>query len=439
MSLAIEHPNRSLKDPAPVEMDSERAELVREELKRILNSRFFRNAVRSRQFLEFVVRHAVEGHSEQLKERTIGTEVFHRAPGYATGDDPVVRVQAGEVRRRLEQYYQDAPTVSAVRIELPVGSYAPVIRWLPGENSAVERAAEALPAGTTPRNSTRSAARWWVAVAVFMILALAGAVVFQISPSLSHTKTLAEQFWAPVFATPQPVLICLAKPVVYRPSRDIYNRYTRTHPGTFATEVERSNQVLPLPGDEKVAWSQMLQYPDYGVAVGDAYSAVSISGLLGQMGKPSQVRIGTNYSFEDLRNSPDVIIGAFNNKWTMQMNPVLHFTFDEEAGDNLIHEQTPGGRSWSAHLRDSEKFGEDYAIVARLVDSKTGQFTVIAAGLTSSGTQAAGEFVSNRNFLEKGLRSAPSDWQKKNLELVLQTTVTDSTPGPPQVIATYAW
>jgi len=40
-----------------------------------------------------------------LKERTIGTEIFQRKAGYATGDDPVVRVQAGEVRRRLEQYH----------------------------------------------------------------------------------------------------------------------------------------------------------------------------------------------------------------------------------------------------------------------------------------------------------------------------------------------
>jgi len=203
--------------------------------------------------------------------------------------------------------------------------------------------------------------------------------------------------------------------------------------------VERSNQVLPLPGNEKVEWGQMLQYPDYGVAVGDAYSAISVSGLLGQLGKPSQVRIGTNYSFEDLRNSPDVIIGAFNNKWTMQMMPALHFAFFEENGEYTIRERIPEGRMWRSNLRDAEKFGEDYAIVARLLDSRTGQFTVIAAGLTSSGTQAAGEFVSNRDVLEKGLRGVAGEWHKKNLELVLETTVTDSTPGPPQLIAAYAW
>ena len=77
--------------------------------------------------------------------------------------------------------------------------------------------------------------------------------------------------------------------------------------------------------------------------------------------------------------------------------------------------------------------------MARLLDSKTGQFTVIAAGLTSNGTQAAGEFVSDRTILGKGLSAAPAEWQKKNLELVIETTVTDSTPGPPQVVAAYAW
>ena len=441
MSFAVEHPNDNVKVPRPASMDPPQAESVFAELERILNSRHFRNAVRSRQFLDFVVRHAVEGHSEQLKERTIGTEVFHRAPGYATGDDPVVRVQAGEVRRRLEQYYQEARTVSPLRIELPVGSYAPNIRWVSVENAAVEEPADAHPApalSSSPLQQHRLSLRWMV-LGACLLAALVVALVFVNSRTNSHQMSGMEQFWAPAFSTPQPVLICVAKPVVYRPSLELYQRYARRHPGAFETEVERSNQVLPLNRNELLQWGQMLPYPDYGVAVGDAYSAVSISGLLGQMGKPSQVRIGTNYSFEDLRNSPDVIIGAFNNKWTMQMVPALHFAFVEDNGEYRIREQAPNGRIWRSNLRDAERFGEDYAIVARLLDSKTGQFTVIAAGLTSSGTQTAGEFVSNRDILEKGLRGAPSEWQKKNLELVLETTVTDSTPGPPKVVAVYAW
>jgi hypothetical protein len=442
MSFAVEHPNRSEKTPHAPEFDSESAGLVLAELDRILSSRFFKNAVRGRQFLEYVVHHKLAGSPEQLKERTIGTEVFHRAPGYATGEDPVVRVQAGEVRRRLEQYYAASQDRSGLQIELPVGSYLPLFRSRPAESPALLKPLDrhTVPLTTdAPAEKVRAATNWKL-VALLLALILSTGIVFETTTHLkAHPMSVLEQFWAPVFDTPQPVLICVAKPVVYRPSLELYQRYARNHPGTFESEVERSNQVLSLPGNEQVAWSQMLQYPDYGVAVGDAYSAVSASGLLGQLGKPTQVRIGTNYSFEDLRNSPAMIIGAFNNKWTMQIAPSLHFAFVEENGSYLIREQGPNGREWRAALREFEKFGDDFGIVARLLDSKTGQFTVIAAGLTSSGTQAAGEFVSNPDFLDKGMRAVSAPWQKKNLELVLQTTVTDSTPGPPHVVASYTW
>ena len=441
MSFAVEHPNRSEKEPHSSVVDLEQAELVLQELDRILNSRFFKNAGRSRQFLQYVVSHKLDGHPELLKERTIGTEVFHRAPGYATGDDPVVRVQAGEVRRRLEQYYQATQDRSALRIELPVGSYAPLIRWQSTETHAVLEPIDQRPQQTPvtqPVVKIRPV-RKWQAVALSLALALGAGITYETSHLKAHPKTMMEQFWAPVFSTPQPVLICVAKPVVYRPTLELYQRYARSHPGTFETEVERSSQALPLQGNDQLKWNQIVAYPDYGVAVGDAYSAVRVSGLLGQMGKPSQVRIGTNYSFEDLRNSPDVIIGAFNNKWTMQIAPSLHFAFVEDNGDYMIREQVANGRVWRANLRQSEQFGDDFAIVARLFDSKTGQFTVVAAGITSSGTQSAGEFVSNPDFLEKGLRTVPADWQKKNMELVLETTVTDSTAGPPYVVAAYYW
>jgi len=64
---------------------------------------------------------------------------------------------------------------------------------------------------------------------------------------------------------------------------------------------------------------------------------------------------------------------------------------------------------------------------------------VTTAGIGPNGTQAAGEFVANAKYLEEGLRNAPANWQTKNLEVVLQTTVTDSVAGPPHAIAAYYW
>jgi hypothetical protein len=73
----------------------------------------------------------------------------------------------------------------------------------------------------------------------------------------------------------------------------------------------------------------------------------------------------------------------------------------------------------------------DYAIVAPLMDSKTGQFTVAVAGIMGAGTQVAADFVSNPAYLEEGLRDAPADWRTRNPEIVLQTAITDSAAGPP--------
>ena len=91
----------------------------------------------------------------------------------------------------------------------------------------------------------------------------------------------------------------------------------------------------------------MLPYTDYGVAMGDVYVAARLSALFDHINKPSQVRIGTNYSFEDLRNSPAVVVGAFNNRWTLQMTSNLRFAFVEQDGHFKIQEQSPSGRARS--------------------------------------------------------------------------------------------
>src|ERR1035438_4508291 len=97
--------------------------LVAEALKQILESEYFHTSTRGKQFLRFVVQYRLENHPEPLKERMIGAALFNRPLDYATGDDSVVRAQAREVRRRLEQYNTAHGHKNPLRIDLPVGSY----------------------------------------------------------------------------------------------------------------------------------------------------------------------------------------------------------------------------------------------------------------------------------------------------------------------------
>jgi adenylate cyclase len=96
---------------------------VRAELERILASRCFEQAARSSKFLQFVVEQTLAGQGDRLKGYTIAIEVFGRSPDFDAQSDPLVRVEAGRLRRRLTEYYADEGCNDPVRIELPRGSY----------------------------------------------------------------------------------------------------------------------------------------------------------------------------------------------------------------------------------------------------------------------------------------------------------------------------
>src|SRR5215469_14827253 len=125
--MGVQAPPAANVDSAPASPASRGVDkrTVLQELELILNSPAFRQSNRARQFLSFVVRHKLDGHEDILKERTIGAELFDRKADYSTGDDPIVRVQAGDVRKRLEHYYKEFGPESSFSIELPVGSYVP--------------------------------------------------------------------------------------------------------------------------------------------------------------------------------------------------------------------------------------------------------------------------------------------------------------------------
>ena len=97
---------------------------VRAALERILASRCFEQATRSSKFLRFVVEQTLAGQRDRLKGYTIAIEVFGRPPDFDAQSDPLVRVEAGRLRRRLTEYYADEGRNDPLWVALPRGSYA---------------------------------------------------------------------------------------------------------------------------------------------------------------------------------------------------------------------------------------------------------------------------------------------------------------------------
>lgn len=111
------------------------AEGVREQLRRILASPAFCNARRSSQFLGFVVEATLAG-EDRIKEYLIGAEVFKLPPEYDPKDDPIVRIEAGRLRKKLAEYYSGPGANDRILIDLPKGRYVPVFSERPNEHES---------------------------------------------------------------------------------------------------------------------------------------------------------------------------------------------------------------------------------------------------------------------------------------------------------------
>jgi len=107
-------------------------ETIREQLNRILGHPEFQATDKMRDFLRYVVEQTLAGRSSRIKGFSIAIEVFGRDSDFDAAHDPVVRIQAGRLRRAIERYYLIGGRQDPIRIDIPKGSYIPVFAEGPG-------------------------------------------------------------------------------------------------------------------------------------------------------------------------------------------------------------------------------------------------------------------------------------------------------------------
>ena len=115
--------------PARTERLRPAPEDIRAQLERIIASPEFPNTGHAHAFLRYVVEETLAGRAERIKGYSIAIEVFNRDEDF-TQDDPVVRIEAGRLRRALERYYLVAGQNDLVRIDIPKGKYVPFFTWI---------------------------------------------------------------------------------------------------------------------------------------------------------------------------------------------------------------------------------------------------------------------------------------------------------------------
>lgn len=401
---------------------------ILQQLERILAHASFSHSKRYPNLLRYIVERTLTGDAH-LKERTLGVEVFGRDPDYDTNEDPVVRITAGEIRKRIAQYYHEPGHEDELRIDLPPGSYCPKFH-LPPEKTWAENghATNGNTAGSVAARAHGPFGNRLLAYSLAAILLVAAAVGTTRVRAWVSPRPL-EAFWGPVLDSPAPTLVCVGEP----------------NSAFLASQRGQGGEQLTLPIEEKLADFSLSNHVRNGdhIVLSDASTLFRLATLLGSRGKATRLQTATATTFTDLRQGPVVLVAWFDNEWTMRLARSLRYHLDTTAdhGPGWIEDrENPSRRDWTVDFKQKySQLTQDYAIVSRFADPTTGQPVVVAAGLGENGTIAAGEFLTDAKAMEQALKHAPKNWRKENVEIVLATQVINGKSGPPRVVATHYW
>jgi hypothetical protein len=399
-------------------------EAIGKQLERLLTSPAFRNSKRCSDLLTYLVHRALDDSGAgPIKERTVGIEVFGRGPQYDTSTDHVVRSMASEIRKRLAQYYMEPEHETELRIDVPSGSYAARFR-LPSVNPLREPASISIAEKIVeppPPEARRARPRLVAILTVSAAVVLAALGTGMLSSDRSGSTL--DRFWRPVLSPANPVLLCIGN--LEWPRESVQGDARQADPTT--------DRSMTLEGFHSKNSQK--------VFLDDAITLAKVAGLLQVKGQRFRIMSHSSATFDDLQNSPAVLIGLRSNFWTSSLISQLPFSVERQAHTLIVRDKrNPSRHDWSIDI--SAPYLEttrDYALVVRVLNPKTGQMVVTAAGLTAYGTLAAGEFITNPAQLKKLEAYAPEDWEHKNLAIVLSTDVIKASVGSPEVVAANVW
>ena len=386
------------------------------ELEHVLASPHFCNSKRYPALLQYAVENALAGRSDLLKERTLGVEVFDRPPAYDTSADTVVRYTAGEVRKRLQLYYHEEGRRSPIRISLPAGSYVPEFLSVQPETGGDHGLSEAtnivraeLTRPTSPplHNAMPQRAdmgrRWYLTAAVLVALVAMGAWRYHSVRPLSAI----DDFWQPVLRDQHPLSICTGSSVFAE--------------GNFSGVATAGKDT---------------EYPF--VSMQTASAIAQISDLLGRSGATTELQSCASTQLTALREHPVILLGGYNNQWTMRLLQPFRFYIGPETLPGIFDRTQPKMR-WARDPSLPYSSADDYGLIARFRDSTTDSWVVVLAGLGRNGTEAAAQFATSPRYLQILRSKLGSDFGNRNLEAIVKVSVIEGKTGAPSLVEAHVW
>ncbi|HYG11696.1 MAG TPA: hypothetical protein VD835_17245 [Pyrinomonadaceae bacterium] len=436
-----------------------------EQLEKVLHSRTLQNSESLKAFLRFVVEKTIADRDALLKEYTIATEVFGRNSDYDPRIDSVVRVQAGRLRTKLQEYYTTEGKSDRIIIDLPKGHYHPVFicphpetaqEISPDAHGSAANAEATNGHGVTATAGVRSPAeagsplggRRAVVFLLSALVVLLGVAVIALYFSnrelRRQTASVApllnvEDFkavWSPFVDDPSAPLLVLSNPTVYRFLNEADPASLKQRAIQLAPEQTRSLADAPEFKGQWTGGDSPHLIPSLGMytGMGEAIGLYRLTDLFRTADKTIQLKQSRHVNAADLKYRNVILLGSiYVNEWTRRLPSVENFGYTFSA---TIENRNPlPGEEREYKPQFNEQTGElvvDYALIT-VKPNVSGEHAVMTlAGVFSEGTEAAAEFVTTRNHLavlgqrlrQLGGQNAPP----KYYQALLKVEVENGTP-----------
>lgn len=416
--------------------DATRANILAE-AQFILGHASFKNSRRCVTLFRHLVDCFLEDDQESLKERVLGVAVFGRNPDYDSNSDPIVRIAANEIRKRLAQCYEERDNQSLIRIHLIPGSYQLQIERLhPDTSNMGSRVQTALPSSSEENTAEHDSAHIpsrhgsWLKLSrlhvMLIALTLASIVLLLWYLRSSYPASNSTALWSPLLRGDEPILICI------NDRRDISDSERMRKWAYTAAETIATRRIPDTALSD-------LHVP--ATSIVDARVAARVMAIFARQHHDSMIQGSSAVTLDDLRKHSDVLIGAFDNPWSLVLLSQLryHVMLDPVTQDEWIEDtHYPGKREWSGNgkLQFSDS-SADFALITRYNSPDTGKWILAIGGLGMHGTEAAGELISSTTLLNLLPRNIVNS--DKNFQIVIRTIVINGHTGPPQIVASYVW
>jgi hypothetical protein len=359
------------------------------QIRKILESRTFKNTEVLKRLLEYLGRQAMAGQAGELKEYTVGVEAFGKSPDYDPRTDASVRVQAGKLRQKLEEYYRTEGPDDEFVVELPKGHFKLEIR--PRREETAPPPARAWPFW-----------RGWAAIAVLAVLT--GWDVYVLIRDLRQPAGTAallkswtremEEFWRPFLTSPRPVMVMMGTPLFTKVGNSFFRDPALNTWEAASGAEEIRNLQRALGNDAPPA-------PSFGyTGVGEATGAFRLARLLLPRGRDLSLQLSNLLTWDELTRYEMIFLGP--PKYNLQTNelPVQQDFEISHAHVQSLKPREGEPRTFDERWNpDRATLAEGHALITRIPGLHRSGDVLILAGSATESTRAAVEYVTRPEYV----------------------------------------